>query len=43
MRFVASGKVYLTDGGAEIVWERPADECEAEGHGREACESSPLE
>ena len=28
MRFLASGKVYLTGGGAEIVWERPADECE---------------
>jgi hypothetical protein len=28
MRLVASGKVYLTDGGAEIVWERPADERE---------------
>ena len=28
MRFVANGKVYLTDGGAEIVWDRPADERE---------------
>jgi hypothetical protein len=28
MRFVANGKVYLTDGGAEIVWERPAAEFE---------------
>lgn len=28
VRFVASGKVYLTDRGAEIVWERPADKCE---------------